>query len=215
MNFGLPQNSRQNCRNVWPIAWQSGPSSTRFGSRKKINTQKTSRNTAGRATRKTFSTPRWRCAQRSDERTQQRRRCSPSCSKSSSRGSAHFPWKRAPSSPPRTVSPGNPQRGEHQNETDKQGHSGTALRTGASHGAPIDPSRKYAAARIKYARERARRKPRRSAIAPPKIARNQTMPPKNPGKRTGLLGGRNSAFRADSSPATQTRRSRKGARKFR
>ena len=58
--------------------------------------------------------------------------------------------------------------------------SGTALRIGASHEAPIEPIRKYAPARIKYASERARRKPKRSAMAPPKIARNHTMPPNIP-----------------------------------
>jgi len=58
--------------------------------------------------------------------------------------------------------------------------SGTAFRTGASQDAPMEPIKKYAAARRKYAVARARRKPRRSATAPPKIARNHTMPPNMP-----------------------------------
>src|SRR5215472_10532489 len=58
--------------------------------------------------------------------------------------------------------------------------SGTELRMGASHDAPMDPIRKYAVARIRYARESARRKPSLSATAPPKIARNHTIPPKKP-----------------------------------
>ena len=58
--------------------------------------------------------------------------------------------------------------------------SGTALRTGASQDAPIEPIRKYAAARMRYAIDRARRNPSRSAAAPPKMARNHTMPPKMP-----------------------------------
>src|ERR1051325_826906 len=39
--------------------------------------------------------------------------------------------------------------------------SGTAFRTGASHGAPIEPSRKYAPVRSRYAKDSARRNPQR------------------------------------------------------
>src|SRR6267154_2346797 len=56
---------------------------------------------------------------------------------------------------------------------------GSACR-GAGQGAPMEPMRKYAAAKMRYATESARRKPSRSAAAPPKIARNHTMPPKMP-----------------------------------
>src|SRR5450432_407917 len=59
-------------------------------------------------------------------------------------------------------------------------HSGTALRTGESHGDPSDPSSKYDALKIKYASERERRNPRRSASVPPNAARNHTSPPNNP-----------------------------------
>src|SRR5439155_21020791 len=59
---------------------------------------------------------------------------------------------------------------------------GTALRIGASQGAPIEPKRKYDPLKIKYARERARRKPRRSAMAPRKMAKSHTSPPKRPAR---------------------------------
>src|SRR5947207_685233 len=60
--------------------------------------------------------------------------------------------------------------------------NGTALRMGAIHGAPIEPSKKYDPDKTKYAKESARRNPSRSAIAPPKIARNHTNPPKSPAR---------------------------------
>src|SRR5215813_6910408 len=58
--------------------------------------------------------------------------------------------------------------------------NGRTLRTGASHGAAIEPTKKYEHVRMKYASDRARRKPKRSASAPPKIAITQTAPPKMP-----------------------------------
>src|SRR5712672_3335746 len=57
---------------------------------------------------------------------------------------------------------------------------GMLLRKGASQGELIDPNTKYAKLKIRYAMESARRKPRRSANAPPPIARNQTQPPNIP-----------------------------------
>src|SRR5882672_622038 len=64
--------------------------------------------------------------------------------------------------------------------TPTSSQSGTTVRTGASHGAAIDPTRKYEQVRMKYASDSARRKPKRSAIAPPKIAITQTPAPKKP-----------------------------------
>src|SRR5260370_10066467 len=60
-------------------------------------------------------------------------------------------------------------------------HSGTASRTGASHGEPMEPRRKYAPLKIRYASDSARRNPSQSAAVPPKIARNHTIPPNIPG----------------------------------
>src|SRR5713101_3893604 len=59
-------------------------------------------------------------------------------------------------------------------------HNGTASRTGASHGEPMEPRRKYATLKIKYASDSALRIPGQSAAVPPKIARNHTMPPNKP-----------------------------------
>src|SRR6202020_2485813 len=60
--------------------------------------------------------------------------------------------------------------------------SGTAARRGAIHADPKDPSKKYAHVRMKYAREREPRKPRRYASVPPNAARNHTSPPNRPVK---------------------------------
>src|ERR1700719_1365741 len=59
-------------------------------------------------------------------------------------------------------------------------HSGTAARTGASHGEPSEPSKKYEPLKMRYASESDRRKPKRSAKVPPNAARNHTRPPNNP-----------------------------------
>ena len=90
--------------------------------------------------------------------------------------------------------------------------SGTVCRTGASHAAPSDPSRKYAHDRIRYASASALRNPIRSASVPPKTGRNHTSPPKNPVSVPALLRWGNAAFRAGSAPARRTPRSRRAVR---
>src|SRR4029077_7701444 len=59
-------------------------------------------------------------------------------------------------------------------------HKGMAFRMGLSHGAPIEPRRKYAQLRMSEASERALLKPNQSAPVQPKMARNQTAPPNIP-----------------------------------
>src|SRR5947199_6918654 len=61
MNFGLPR-TRRKFFNVSEMLG-SGALPTFFGSWKQIRTAKNIRKTLRAATRKTFSTPRWRCAQ--------------------------------------------------------------------------------------------------------------------------------------------------------
>src|SRR2546425_10243879 len=61
MNFGLPRTVRKFFNVSETLG--GGASPTLFGSRKKIRTATNMAKTLSAATRKTYSTPKWRCAQ--------------------------------------------------------------------------------------------------------------------------------------------------------
>ena len=73
-----------------------------------------------------------------------------------------------------------PERGKNQDESDKQPERHGIAHRSQPRRADRSDQKIGNASRMRYAIERARRKPSRSAAAPPKIARNHTMPPKMP-----------------------------------
>ncbi len=93
--------------------------------------------------------------------------------------------------------------------------SGTALRIGASHDAPMDPIRKYAAARMRYAIESARRNPKPVGCGAAEDRQKPHHAAEDSRESSGLLGGKVKLFLQVKGERSESRRNRKGARRSR